>query len=111
MRFAAALAAGNGPVACSLATPTAKANLLRGARAQFGSCAGVIKVIADHLPASVKEGLQTLEVRKVTVRGNRATVSGADVTSSRGQLDGFISPRSPPTQFAKQPAGNWKVTG
>jgi hypothetical protein len=108
-REMAALAAGDGATACSLATAAGQAKLSRAVPG--ATCREVIALLASRLPAAIKEGLTSAQITKVTVSGNTATVQDADITSTRGSLSGFLQPRSAPTTFQKQPDGNWKISG
>jgi hypothetical protein len=103
------LANGNGTAACGLATPSGQAELAGASPAH--SCAAAIELVSAHLSAQIKLGLQTAEVKQVTISGGSATVSDADITSKQGDLTGFLSPSSAPTVLTKQPDGSWKIAG
>jgi hypothetical protein len=109
LREFAAVANGDGATACSLATASGRAKLQ--SAVPGASCEEVVKVAAQRLPGSVKEGLLTAKVNRVTIRGETATVQDADITSSRGSLAGFLQPGSAPTTLTKQSDGSWKISG
>jgi hypothetical protein len=105
----AAVADGDGAVACGLATPSGRAVL---ANADPGAtCEEVIAFVAARLTPEIRTALHNLAIKKVTITGNTASVADADVTSTRGSLKGFDKPGSPPTILMKQPDGTWKIAG
>jgi hypothetical protein len=104
-----ALATGDGATLCSLATPAGQKTLAAGL--PHSTCAAVIKAVSDHLSPQQKAGLESVQIKKVEINGNQATVSDADLTSARGTLKGFINPNSPPTKLTKQSDGSWKLSG
>jgi hypothetical protein len=104
-----ALADGDGATGCSLATPARQAKLVRALPGAM-TCDQVIKAVGQRLPASVKDGLRSAQVKKVTVHGNTATVQDADITSARGNIAAFLQPGSPPTVLTEQPDGTWKIS-
>jgi hypothetical protein len=108
-RLYSALASGDGATACSLATPSGRAKLERGV-GKGASCVQIVALLGASLPAKIKEGLRSVQVKKVTIHGNTATVQEADVTSTSGSLSGFLRPGSPPTILTKQADGTWKVS-
>jgi hypothetical protein len=103
------LAAGNGAAACALATPAGQAQLASGSTAH--TCAAAIDLASSRLPAQVKEGLRTAQIKKVTITNGSATVSDADITSTQGTLTGFLDPASAPTVLTEQPDGSWEIAG
>jgi hypothetical protein len=106
--FLSALAKGDGKKACSLADASGQARLVAAAKGRL-SCPGVISALARRLPASVKTGFENAEIKKVTVTGNTATINGADITASKGDVSGFLSGGTP-TKFVKK-GGTWKLSG
>jgi hypothetical protein len=104
-----ALATGDGATLCSLATPAGQKELASGL--PHSTCAAVVKLVSVHLSPQQKAGLESVQVKKVEINGNQATVSDADLTSARGTLKGFIDPKSPPTKLTKQSDGSWKLSG
>jgi hypothetical protein len=105
--FLSALAKGDGKKACSLADASGQARLVAAARGRL-SCEGVIAALARRLPSSVKTGFENAEIMKVTVTGNSATVNGADITASKGDVSGFQG--GTPTKLVKK-GGTWKLSG
>jgi hypothetical protein len=108
-RAFSALATGDGPTLCSLATPAGQKELASGL--PHSTCAAVVKLVSEHLSPQQKAGLESVQVKNVVVSGNQATVSDADLTSAHGTLKGFINPKSPPTKLTKQSDGSWKLSG
>jgi hypothetical protein len=104
-----ALATGDGATLCSLATPAGQKELASGL--PHSTCPAVVKLVSEHLSPQQKAGLESVQVKKVVVSGNQATVSDADLTSARGTLKGFITPTSPPSKLTKQSDGSWKLSG
>jgi hypothetical protein len=108
-RAFSALATGDGATLCSLATPAGQKELASGL--PHSTCSAVVKLVSEHLSPQQKAGLESVQVKKVVVNGNHATVSDADLTTTRGTLKGFINPTSPPTKLTKQSDGSWKLSG
>jgi hypothetical protein len=104
-----ALATGDGTTLCSLATPAGRKTLA--AALPHQSCPSIVKLVSAHLSPALREGLASVKVKRVTISGNRATISDTDITSSQGTLQGFIQPNSPPTQLTKESDGSWKISG
>jgi hypothetical protein len=104
----AAVAAGNGPAFCDLATPHVQATLA--ATDPGSSCADVVDRLGDQLSAEVKLGMSTAVVHDVVVLGDRATVHAADISSTQGVLSGFLEPQAPPTTLTRQRDGQWKIS-
>lgn len=104
-----ALAKGDGSTLCSLATPQGRQALTAGI--PHTSCVGIVKLAGAHLSPSLKAALASVRIKRVTVNGNQASVSYADITSARGSLAGFIQPGATPTRLTKQPDGSWKISG
>lgn len=104
-----ALAAGDGATLCGLATPAGQRTLA--SALPHSNCANVIKLVSLHLTAAEKAALQSVKIKKVTINGDHATVSDADLTSSRGSLKGFIRSGSAPTRLTRQSDGSWKLSG
>jgi hypothetical protein len=103
------LAAGNGAAACALATPSGQTELAGASPSH--TCAEAIDLVSQNLPPAVKLGLQTAVVKKVTINGGSATVSNADITSTQGNLSGFLGAGSAPTVLTEQPDGSWEIAG
>jgi hypothetical protein len=108
-RAFSALATGDGATLCSLATPAGQKELASGL--PHSTCPAVVKLVSEHLSPQQKAGLESVQVKKVVIDGNQATVSDADLTTARGTLKGFIDPKSPPTKLTKQSDGSWKLSG
>jgi len=104
-----ALATGAGATLCSLATPAGQKTLA--AAVPHSTCENVIKLVSVHLTASQKAALESVKIKKVTISGDHATVSDADLTSAHGSLKGFIQSGSAPTKLTKQSDGSWKLSG
>ncbi len=104
-----ALAAGDGATLCSLATQAGQRTLA--SALPHSTCAKVVELVSVHLTPLQKAGLESVQIKKVTVAGDHATINDADFSSSRGSLKGFISSNSAPTRLTKQPDGSWKISG
>jgi hypothetical protein len=108
-RALAALADGNGPAFCALATAGAQAELARttpGAR-----CPRVVRTISHQLSPQVKLGLRNARVGTVTINGDHASIRDGDITSTQGKLKGFLQASAPPTKLTRQSNGAWKISG
>jgi hypothetical protein len=108
-RALTALADGNGPAFCALATAGAQAELARttpGAR-----CPQVVRRISHQLSPKVRLGLRNARVGTVTINGEHASIRDGDITSTRGTLKGFLQASAPPTRLTRQPSGTWKISG
>ena len=104
-----ALADGNGPAFCALATAGAQAELARttpGAR-----CPQVVRTITHQLSPQVKLGLRHARVGTVTINGDHASIRDGNITSTRGTLKGFLQASAPPTKLTRQSDGTWKIAG
>lgn len=108
-RALTALADGNGPAFCALATAGAQAELAR--TTPGASCAGVVRRISRQLSDRVKLGLRYARVGKVSLSGDRATIRAGDITSTRGTVKGFLQASAAPTQLIRQADGSWKIAG
>lgn len=108
-RALAALADGNGPAFCALASAGARAELAR--TAPGAGCAGVVRRISRQLSDRVKLGLRHARVGKVSVSGSRATIRAGEITSTRGTLKGFLQASAAPTQLIRQADGGWRIAG
>lgn len=106
--FLAALATGDGKKACSLADAAGRQRLVAAGRGR-ATCEDVIKLIASRLPPKVKEGLENADVKKVTVKGNTATIKDSDIKSSKGDASAFLT-GGRPTKLVKE-GGKWKLSG
>ena len=106
--FLAALAKGDGKKACSLADEAGRKRLVAAGRGR-ATCEDVIKLIATRLPPNVKEGLENAEIKKVTVKGNTATIKDSDIKSSKGDASAFLR-GGRPTKLVKE-GGSWKLSG
>lgn len=109
VRELAALANGDGAAACSLATASGRAQVEKAVPGS--SCEQVVTIVAQHLPQSVKQGMLSAHVNRVSINGETATVQDADITSSQGSLKPFLTPGSAPTKLVKQSDGSWKISG
>jgi phage-related minor tail protein len=107
-RFLSAVAAGDGPTACSLVTTSGQVKL--GATA-VGSCSQSIALLSAKMSPELKKALQSAQVNKVTINGTKATIQNADVTSTQGDLSSFLKPGRPPSVLTKQSNGTWKISG
>jgi hypothetical protein len=105
--FMSALARGDGATACSKATAAAQQRLTAQAAQAGSNCPAIIAAISKRLPAEVKQGLETAQVKKVTVKGNTATVTDHDITSKSGNLGPFLG--SGATTLTKV-GGSWKLS-
>jgi hypothetical protein len=112
-RFLAAIGRGNGKAACALVTPAGQAALA----AQIAtlthathtvSCPVILTEIAKLLPPAAKQGLESVQVKKATVKGNSATVLSRDLHATKGNATAFLSGGAP-TKLVKV-GGAWKVT-
>jgi hypothetical protein len=101
--FLAAAADGDGRKACGLTDAAGRRRLEKAAGGRVG-CERVIAVFAQRLPANVKTGLRSVEVGRVRIEGDRATVT--DLRQSKG---GTL-PSGTPIVLAKH-GGDWKVSG
>lgn len=104
-----ALADGNGPAFCALATAGAQAELAR--TTPGASCPDVVTRISRQLSPAVKLGLRHARVGSVTITGDRASILDGSITSTQGRLTGFLQASAPPTKLARQPDGTWKIAG
>ena len=108
-RALSALADGDGPGFCALATAGAQAELASttpGAR-----CPQVVRTISQQLSPQVKLGLRHARVGPVTINGDHASIRDGDITSTQGRLKGFLQPSAPPTSLTRQSNGTWKISG
>jgi hypothetical protein len=108
-RALTALADGNGPGFCALATPGAQAELAR--TTPGANCPQVVVRINHQLSPQVKLGLRNARVGTVTVSGDHASIRNGSITSTRGRLKGFLRASGPPTRLIRQPDGSWKIAG
>jgi hypothetical protein len=103
-----AIADGDGKTACSLATESGRQQLQGGSGA---SCEQVVAFLSRMMAGSLKEGLRTVRIKRVTINGDNATIQDADITSRRGNLVGFTQAgASTQTTLVKQADGSWKVS-
>jgi hypothetical protein len=108
-RALTALADGNGPAFCALATAGAQAELAR--TTPGAGCPQVVRRISHQLSPKVKLGLRNARVGTVTVNGDHASIRDGDITSTRGTLKGFLQASAPPTRLSRQSSGTWKISG
>ena len=111
--FLAAIGRGDGKAACALVTPAGQAALAAQIAAlthatHTVSCDLILTEIAKLLPPAAKQGLESVQVQKVTVKGNMATVQSRDIHATKGNASAFLS-GSAPTRLVKV-GGTWKVT-
>jgi hypothetical protein len=104
-----ALADGNGPGFCALATAGAQAELAR--TTPGASCPDVVTRISRQLSPKVKLALRHARVGTVTITGDRASIRDGSITSTQGTLTGFLQASAPPTKLARQSNGTWKIAG
>lgn len=112
-RFLGAVGRGDGNAACALVTPSGQAALAQQIATlthatHTVTCQLILTEIAKLLPPAAKQGLESVEVRKVTIKGNRATVLSRDVHATKGNATAFLSGTAP-TKLVKV-GGTWKVT-
>jgi hypothetical protein len=108
-RALTALADGNGPAFCALATPGAQAELAR--TTPGASCPDVVTRISHQLSPKVKLALRHARVGTVTISGDRASIRDGSITSTQGKLTDFLQASAPPTKLARQSDGTWKIAG
>ena len=108
-RALAALADGNGPAFCALATTGAQAELAR--TTPGASCADVVRRISNQLSGQVRLGLRNARVGKVSLSGAHASIRAGDITSTRGTVKGFLQASAAPTKLTRQSDGSWKIAG
>jgi hypothetical protein len=112
-RFLGAIGRGDGKAACAFVTPAGQAALAQQIAAlthatHTVSCQLILTQIAHLLPPAAKQGLESVQVQKVTVKGNTATVFSRDIHPTKGNASAFLS-GSAPTKLVKV-GGDWKVT-
>jgi hypothetical protein len=103
------LAAGDGHAFCALATPAERARLAR-ALARPGCPAAMHAVSAGLTPAH-RAALRHVEVGRVTVSGDTATVSAADIATPDDPGKGFLSDHGQPTTLVRRSDGSWLISG
>jgi hypothetical protein len=112
-RFLGDIGKGDGNAACALVTPAGQAALA----AQIASlthathtvsCQLILTEIAKLLPPAARQGLESVQVKNVTVKGNTATVLSKDIHATKGNASAFLSGGAP-TKLVKV-GGAWKVT-
>jgi hypothetical protein len=108
-RALAALADGNGPAFCALATAGAQAELAR--TTPGAGCADVVRRISRELSDQVKLGLRSARVGRVSLSGDHASIRAGDITSTRGSLKGFLQASAAPTKLTRQSNGSWMIAG
>jgi hypothetical protein len=108
-RALAALADGNGPAFCALATTGAQAELAR--TTPGASCADVVRRISNQLSDQVRLGLRHARVGKVTLAGGHASIRAGDITATQGTVKGFLQASAAPTKLTRQSDGTWKIAG
>jgi hypothetical protein len=108
-RALTALADGNGPAFCALATTGAQAELAR--TTPGASCAGVVRRISHQLSDTVRLGLRHARIGKVSLSGDHASIRAGDITSTRGTIKGFLQASAAPTRLIRQSDGSWKIAG
>jgi hypothetical protein len=108
-RALAALADGNGPAFCALATAGAQAELAR--TTPGAGCADVVRRISRELSDRVKLGLRSARVGRVSLSGDHASIRAGDITSTRGSLKGFLQASAAPTKLTRQSNGSWMIAG
>jgi hypothetical protein len=108
-RALTALADGNGPAFCALATAGAQAELAR--TTPGAGCPQVVRRISHQLSPKVKLALRNARVGTVTIKDDQASIRDGDITSTRGTLKGFLQASAPPTRLTRQSSGTWKISG
>jgi hypothetical protein len=108
-RALTALADGNGPAFCALATAGAQAELAR--TTPGAGCPQVVRRISHQLSPKVKLALRNARVGTVTIKGDHASIRDGDITSTQGTLKGFLQASAPPTRLTRQSSGTWKISG
>jgi hypothetical protein len=112
-RFLGDIGRGDGKAACALVTPAGQAALA----AQIAtlthathtvSCQLIITQIARLLPPAAKQGLASVQVRKVTIKGNTATVVSSDIHATKGDASAYLSGGAA-TKLVKV-GGAWEIT-
>jgi hypothetical protein len=111
--FLADIGRGDGKAACALVTPAGQAALATQIATlthatHTVSCQLFLTEIAKLLPPAAKQGLESVQVQKVTVNGNSATVLSRDIHATKGNASAFLSGGAP-TKLVKV-GGAWKVT-
>jgi hypothetical protein len=104
-----ALADGNGPAFCALATAGARAELAR--TTPGATCSQVVRRITNQLSPRVKLALRHARVGSVTVHGDHASIRAGAITSTQGTLKGFLQASAPPTRLIRESDGSWKIAG
>ncbi|MGB9183499.1 MAG: hypothetical protein WCB67_05490 [Solirubrobacteraceae bacterium] len=104
-----ALGTGDGGTVCSLATTAGRKSLA--SAVPHSTCAQVVTLVSAHLTTKQKAALGSVKVRKVSVKGNLATVRAKDISSTQGSFKGFLSANSAPERLSKQSDGTWKIAG
>jgi len=107
-RELAALASGEGTLACSLTTISGRKKIERQVPG-FG-CEAIVALYGRKQTKPAKEALRTAHIRKVTINGDTATIRNADIVSARGSLHGVVPP-SGVNILTKQHDGSWKISG
>jgi hypothetical protein len=108
-RALTALADGDGPAFCALATAGAQAELAR--TTPGAGCPQVVRRISHQLSPKVKLALRNARVGTVTIKDDQASIRDGDITSTRGTLKGFLQASAPPTRLTRQSSGTWKISG
>ncbi len=103
------LADGNGQGFCSLATPAGQRALA--SNLPGSTCAKVLALVSQHLSDEQKQALRHTTVKRVTVKGDKATVKNSDITASSGTLQGVLGASNASTTLTKQSDGSWRLAG
>ncbi len=103
------LAAGHGQAFCALATPAEQTRLARAFA--HGNCSKAVGAVSDALSPAHRAALRRVEVRRVTVSGDTATVSAADIATPADPGSGFLSDDGKPTTLVRRSDGSWLISG
>jgi hypothetical protein len=114
VKFLGYLAQGNGPSACKLVTPHGQASLAAQVAAatqskQALSCEQIVTNLSQLLPAAVRSGLLSAQVKRVTVQGTTASVQDSDITSTTGNLSAFL--KGGQATRLRKVNGVWQIDG
>jgi hypothetical protein len=101
------LARSDGHAFCALMTAAGRRSL---ARTLHGyTCAALMAMVAEHMSPEQRAALGHVRVSGVSVHGDVALVSAADLHSPGEALDGIFSPRSAPTKLIRISDNTWRI--
>ncbi len=107
--FLVAIADGDTARACALVTPAGQAGLAAAAGRRGSPCASVVASASSQLSPAVRHALRGVEVRRVTIQGDRATVRDEDIATSTGNLSPLL--RAGSTTKLVKSRGRWQLAG